>query len=435
MIPTRRFWWLLAIGIPIAAVATEIGLPIVIFAYDGLLLLSAIVSYLLAPKTDQLRLRRRFDPVLSVRAMNKIRLEVENDGAEPVKGLLRDEPPPFFESTQKDFAVELVPGRLIELDYGLRPLERGQDSFRGSYLRVECPLGLVCKDVYLPTSQDVRVYPNILALREFDLLKQQGRLRELGIRRSRMRGLGMEFESLRDYGEGDDYRKIDWKASARRGKFVVRQFEQERNQTVFLIIDIGRHMLSEVDGVTKLDHVLDALLMLTHAAAVAGDMVGLLVYSDTVRRYIPPRKGRNQVGMIIEAVHDLVAEPVESDPVAAFAYLSSHWNRRSLMVIFTDFEDEDRARDLLAGFQPLARKHLAVIARVQDPRLDEVLDAPVTNEREMYLRSSAALLTRERTSAQALVAASGIHNLQAEPQDLAAALVNFYMVVKERSML
>ncbi len=294
MIPTKRFWWLFALGIPIAALSYLIGFHPLIFIYDGLLVVVAIVTYYLAPKTDLIRLVRKYDPVLSVRATNRIRLEVENDGSEPIRGLLRDEPPPFFEASRKEFPVMLEPGNLVELNYTLRPLERGGDSFRGTYLRVECPMGLVAKDIFLPTEENVRVYPNVLALREFDLLKQQGRLKEMGIRRARARGIGMEFESLREYGEGDDFRKIDWKASARRGKFVVRQFEQERNQCVFLIIDIGRHMLAEVDGVTKLDHVLDALLMLTHAAAVAGDMVGLLVYSDTVRRYIPPRKGRNQ---------------------------------------------------------------------------------------------------------------------------------------------
>jgi uncharacterized protein (DUF58 family) len=435
LIPTKRFWLLFALGIPIAAIAYLMGQPLLIFAYDALLLIVAVGTYYLAPKTDQLRLRRRFDKVLSVRAQNRIRLEIENDGVEPIRGLLRDEPPPFFEASRKEFSVALEPGRLTELSYMLRPLERGDDSFRGTYLRMQCPLGLIAKDIYLPTEEGVRVYPNVLALREFDLLKQQGRLKEMGIRRARARGLGMDFESLREYGEGDDFRKIDWKASARRGKLVVRQFEQERNQTVFLVIDIGRHMLSEVDGVTKLDHVLDALLMLTHAAAVAGDMVGLLVYSDTVRRYIPPRKGRNQVGMIIEAIHDLLAEPVESDPLAAFSYLQTKWTRRSLMVIFTDYEDEDRARELVTAFKPLARKHLAVIARVLDSRLDEVLSAPIENVKGMYLKSAAALLTKDRVAAKSLVAASGIHNLEAEPQDLAAALVNFYMVVKERSLL
>jgi uncharacterized protein (DUF58 family) len=245
----------------------------------------------------------------------------------------------------------------------------------------------------------------------------------------------MEFESLREYGEGDDYRKIDWKASARRGKLVVRQYEQERNQTVLICIDIGRHMLAEVNGVRKLDHVLDALLMLTNAAAVAGDFVGLLVYADTVRRYIPPRKGRNQVGIIIDAIHDLVAEPAESDPGAAFAYLSTRWNRRSLLVNFTDYEDADRARDLVLSLAPMRRRHLALLVRVLDPRIDEVLVAPLATVKDMYMQAAATVLLEDRRTARTVISAAGIHTLDSEPQTLAANLVSYYFMVKERSLL
>jgi uncharacterized protein (DUF58 family) len=406
-----------------------------IVAYDALLVIAAVVTYYLAPSTRGLSVRRSFDPVLSVRATNKVTLNVDNESGETISATLRDEPPPFFETEHNEFKVRLEPGRPQKLTYSVTPVERGSDAFRGTFLRLDCPLGLVRRDVYLPTEQPVRVYPNVLALREFDMLNQHGRLKEIGIRRSRTRGLGTDFESLREYIEGDDYRKIDWKASARSGKVVVRQFEQERNQAVVLCIDTGRHMLAEVNGVTKLDHVLDALLMLTHAALVAGDSVGLLVYSDTVKRYIPPRKGRSQAGLIIEAIHDLIPEPVESDPAAAFGYLASRWTRRSLLVGFTDYEDEDRARDLLLAFKPMSRRHLALLVRVQDPRLDEVLVAPVEDAKALYMRAAASMLMEDRLAAKALLRASGIHNLESEPQDLAANLVNYYLMVKERSLL
>jgi uncharacterized protein (DUF58 family) len=435
MVPTRRFWLCVALGIPLAGLAAVLGSPLLAVAYDLALIVVAWGTARLAPSTDGLRLRRRFDAVLSVRAANKVVVTVENEGDETVRALLRDEAPPTYAATRREFPVRLDPGRQVELVYHLTPPERGDDTFRGTYLRVACPLGLVAKDVRLPTEEPVRVYPNVLALREFDLLKQRGRLKEMGIRRTRARGLGMEFESLREYNEGDDYRKIDWKASARRGKLVVRQYEQERNQSVLLCIDIGRHMLAEVNGVRKLDHVLDALLMLTNAASLAGDFVGLLVYADTVRRYIPPRKGRNQVGIIIEAIHDLVAEPVESDPGGAFAYLASRWNRRSLLINFTDYEDADRARDLVISFGPMRHRHLTLLVRVLDPRFDEVLAAPLASVKDMYMQAAANLLLEDRRSAKTVVSSSGIHTLDSEPQTLAANLVSYYFMVKERSLL
>jgi len=382
-----------------------------------------------------LKVRREFDPVLSVRSANKIQLTLTNESLDAISGTIRDEPPTQFQASQREFPLDIGPEREIEIEYTLTPDERGGESFKGTFVRLACPLGLVVKQARLETEEPIRVYPNVLALREFDLLKQKGRLREMGIRRSRMRGLGTEFESLREYAEGDDYRKIDWKASARHNKLVVRQFEQERNQAVVIVIDIGRYMLSEVNGVRKLDHALDACLMLTNAAAHAGDFVGLLVYSDVVRRYIPPKKGRNQIGMIIEALHDLVAEPIESDPAAAFAFLASRWKRRSLVVTFTDLEDPDRARALAAALGPQARRHLLLIARVSDPRLKEAVDPPMEKLEDMYISAAAGLLVSDRKAATSVLRASNIHNLESEPQDLTASLVSYYFDVKERSLL
>jgi uncharacterized protein (DUF58 family) len=216
---------------------------------------------------------------------------------------------------------------------------------------------------------------------------------------------------------------------------MVRQFEQERNQAVILCIDAGRHMLSEVNGVRKLDHVLDSLLMLANAAAMAGDQIGLIVYSDSVKRFLPPRKGRAQIGMVIEACHDLVAEPVESDLIGAIGYLSRRWNRRSLMVNFTDCDDPDRARHVLTALGPISRRHLTLLCRINDGRIEEVTSAPTKTVADMYGKAAAALLADDRNAALSMLTSAGVHVLDAEPQDLAAKLVNYYFSVKERSLL
>ena len=435
MIPSRRTLGLLALGIPIAAVTAQMGIVYFGLAFDVVVLVAAWITTRLAPSVSSLRLTRKFDPVLSVRADNRIELTLENDGDEGITGLLRDEAPNRFTASRREFRVNVEAGRQQEFSYTVKPHERGSEEFSGAWLRLDCPFGLAYRDVYIPAEETVRVYPNLLALKEFNLLNQQGRLREIGIRQTRKRGIGMEFESLREHAEGDDFRKIDHKASARRGKLVVRQYETERNQAVILVIDIGRHMLAEVDGVRKLDHVLDSLLMLANAAAIAGDNIGLLVYAENVRRYIPPRKGRTQVGIIIEALHDLIAEPVESDPVGAYAYLASRWKRRSLLVAFTDYEDPDRARELLAAFSPLARRHITVIARVSDPRWHDISTQSVRDVKSMYQRTAATILTEDRRAATHIIGNSGIYNLEAEPQELAAKLVTFYMDVKARGRL
>lgn len=435
MVPTKRLWGLVALGIPIAAICGAMGQTAPILAYNLLLFLAAAASYRFAPSLHRFHVSRRFDSALSVRVPNRIVLQVENDSAEPIAGVLRDEPPPRFKSTKQEFNLSLSPGEYREFEYHVVPDERGGDFFRGTFFRQQCPLGLVDKIVKLRTEQPLRVYPNVLALREFDLLKQKGKLSQMGIRQSRLRGLGSEFESLRDYSQGDDYRKVDWKATARRGKLVVRQYEQERNQAVLIVLDVGRKMLSEVDGVTKLDHALDSILLLAHAVVTAGDNVGLFVYAERVRRYIPPKKGRNQLALIVEAIHDLVAEPVESDPGAAFAYLTSRWKRRSLLIAFADVEDGFQAADMSVALASLKRRHITLLARVADPKLKELVEMRVVSNRDLYHKTAALLLESDRRDATSRLESEGVHSLQAEPQDLTAALVSFYFRVKERSLL
>lgn len=436
IVPTRRFWWLLAGGVPLALLgAWAPGMEQLLLPYDALLFLALFVSPQLIPKPTSLVCRRETDAVLSVRVQNLVRLTLINDSSVPIKGRLRDEPPAEFDRDRDEFAFDLGPNREQLFRYHVRPRTRGDGMFRGTFIRLLAPLGLAEVEYRLPSDQPVRVYPNVQALREFDLLKQKGKLNQMGIRRTRIRGLGTEFESLREYNPDDDYRRIDWKSTARQGKLVVREYEQERNQSVILCIDAARHMLGEVDGVSKLDHALDASLMLMHAATVAGDHVGLLVYADVLHRYIPPKKGRGQTGAILDTVHALHAEPVEPNHTLAYGYLQSRWKRRSLVVLFTDAEDEAQARSLGKAIGPLLRRHLVMVVRVSDPRLAELTNLRIDGPRAMYKRAAALWYNAGRSKAEAQLSALGIQSIEAEPQELSAALVGAYLKVKAENRL
>lgn len=435
IVPTRRFWWLLSGGIFLGGIAYQLGSPQILLFYNVLIALAAVVTAKLGPKASHLRITRTFDPVLSVRVPNKILLTIENDGLETISGRMRDEAPRRSSATANEFNFSIGPGRIFEKVIHVTPTERGSDFFRGTYVRINCPLGIVQKQARITSEQPVRIYPNVLALKEFDLLKQNGRLNQIGIRKSRIKGLGTEFESLREYAVGDDYRKLDWKASARKGSLVVREFEREKNQSVIICLDVGRRMLAEVEGVTKLDHVLNSCLMLAHAVASAGDLIGLLVYSDHVKRFIPPKKGRSQVGAIIEALHDLTAEPVETDSVAAFSYLGARFKRRALVVNFTDADNAEEATELAKAFGALTRRHITLAVRVADPNLKEVAQASIHSAEDLYMKAAALTFAEDRVKAATVLTTQNIHQFESEPQDLASDLVSFYFMVKERSLL
>jgi uncharacterized protein (DUF58 family) len=435
LVPTRRLWWAIAAGIPLTGFAATTGQSWFLWFYNGFFLVLAIISSQLGASGKNLRFRRRMDAVLSVRARNRIRVEIENEEDIALHGRIRDEIPSSFAAEGNEAPFHVNPGRAFSFDYFLMPPERGEYSFRATFLRIQCPLGLVERQLELNTEQPVKVYPNLLALREFQLLNQQGRLREAGIRKSRMRGAGTEFESLRDYAQGDDFRKIDWKATARRGKPIVREYEVEKNQAVVLCIDCGRHMMSEINGVRKLDLVLDAVLMLIQSALSAGDNVGLLAYGTDVIRYIPPKKGHRQLGILLNAMFNLVAEPIESDSVRAFAYLSSRHKRRSLIVNFTAVEDLDRAKEVLTSFGNLSKGNISLLGNIADPRFRELLKQVPDTEEKLFSYASAHYLTDERRQATSLLKSAGMNVLDSEPQDLATDLVNFYLYVKSRGKL
>jgi len=434
-VPTARFWKLAAAGLLIAVAGIAVpGFERLLVPYNLALVSAAVLSAIAAPKPSRLRVVRKFENVLSNRTSNRIELEVENDTRTGYRGRLVDGAPDSFARDRIEIPFSVDSGRSKTVAYHVTPRARGRDFFSGTYLRVLAPLGLVEVEDVANNRQPVRIYPNVLALREFDLLNQKGRLNLIGIRKSRLRGRGTEFESLRDY-QDDEFRRIDWKSTAKRGKLVVRDYETERNQPVLVCLDIGRSMMPDVGDAGKLDHVLDACLMLLHAAQAAGDQTGVLAYSDQVKRFVPPRKGKSQAGAIIEDVHALQSEPVETDSPKAFGFLAARWKRRSLIVVFTDFEGVEEAQRLSVALAPLRRQHIVLVVRVCDPMLEQATKMPIKETADMYRRAASVWLKQDRARAAAVLTQTGIRHLEAEPDALSRALVSAYLKIKETAQL
>ncbi len=435
MIPTPRLWALLGLGIPIALLGLVApGAERLVLLYNIVVLGAFFASGTMGKRFVPIRASRSTDAVLSVRVRNSVHLTIENLSGSPIRFRVRDEAPENCEVGENEFWMSLGPRRIGQKTYTVVPQSRGNWSFRGLFVRYYAPLGLAMIDTQIIEEVPVRVYPNVKAVQEFELLKQAGHLNLMGLRRSKLRGLGTQFESLREYND-DDFRVIDWKASARRGKLVVRNFEQETNQGLVVCVDIGRHMLGEVEGVRKIDHCLDAALLLMHAAEREGDQVGLLLFNDIVHRYIQPRRGTGQIARILEAIYSAMAEPIQPDYAGAFGFLATRWKRRSLIVVFTDAETEDQATDLSIALAQLRRRHLVYVVRVSDPKIREALGNPVFTEQELFDRSSALWYLQDRRKAEVTLKNQRIHSVEAEPQELATELVHAYLRVKQHNLL
>jgi uncharacterized protein (DUF58 family) len=257
----------------------------------------------------------------------------------------------------------------------------------------------------------------------------------MGLRNARYIGRGTEFESLREYQPDDDYRRINWKATARRGKPVTTQYETERSQRLIIMLDAGRMMMTRIGELTRLDTAVNSALLLCHVALKRGDRVGLLSFAEAVQGFAPPRAGRAQFHRITEQLYDVRPQPIESDYRAAFTRLRSVLHGRALVVLFTDLNDPDVARSIARYMIGLARYHLPLCATLRDPAIDSAAQVSPESGRELYRKVVAGRLLEERSLVLDQLSHSGVLTVDAQADRLTPTTINRYMELKERALL
>jgi uncharacterized protein (DUF58 family) len=302
-------------------------------------------------------------------------------------------------------------------------------------VRTVGPLGLAGRQGEIDSGQAVRVYPDITAVHKYALLARKGMLFELGIRQVRLAGRGTEFESLRDYLPGDTYRDVDWKATARRNRPVVRTYEVERSQTVVLAVDAGRLMTPVVEGMSKLDRAVNAALLLAYLGIEAEDQVGLLVFARDVQAYLPPRKGRRQFGAILEALYSVEGRVEEPDYARALRFLASKLGKRSLVVLWTDLAGTDPSRRLLGVLDTLTPRHLPLVVTQRNRFLEQLASGAPAGEEAVFESAVAEGVLRDKDAALRTLTSQGSLALDVFPEDLSVASVNRYLSIKARGQL
>jgi uncharacterized protein (DUF58 family) len=290
----------------------------------------------------------------------------------------------------------------------------------------------------------VRVYPDVRQIARYTLLARRDRLSVIGLRRTRRVGTDHEFERLRDYSEGDEPRRIDWRATARRRRVTVRDYQTSQSQRVIFLIDSGRMMAGDTGGgLSPLDHAFNAMLMLAHVALVRGDQVGLMVYADRVRAYVPPTGGPRRIERLVHAVHDLFPKLVESRHDRAFVDLERRCRKRSMVVMMTNVFDEVGARQVLDHLGNVVGRHLPLGVFLRDADLfalaDSGLDPPVdpdsTPEGTLFAPAAAAAMLNWRERVIGSLRQRGVLALDVAPDELTAPLINTYLDVKARHLL
>lgn len=436
MIPTPRLIGCFALGLlPLLASLWVPELRLLGWAYNGLVLAAAFADFLLTPSTGQVKVEREVSEVLSVGAWNPVKLLVENRTGRFLEVELNDEPPLPCEVRGLPARLDLEAGRERGLRYQVEPQARGQGEFLAVHLAFTGVLGLWRMQERRELHEDVRIYPDIRAVSRFDLLAVRNRLDEVGYKFFRIRGRGGDFERLREYRHGDEPRDIDWKATAKHEKLISREFTVERNQNVFILLDCGRSMLHESEGLTHLDRGLNAAVFLGYIALGQGDNVGLLAFSSQVERYLHPVRGKPAIQTILRTSYDLRARRVASDYGLACEEILKRQRKRSLLILVTHTLDEQHLVAIDRYIRPLTRNHLLLLVFLRDVSLARLAsDLPGTDLEAFHVAAAGELLNSQAQRIAALREA-GVLVLETLPEDLSHDLINEYLALKARHLL
>jgi len=329
--------------------------------------------------------------------------------------------------------LDLRPGVAATIDYRLVPQARGDFAFEGTQLRLHSPWRLLSRDVVVGAPRPVRVYPDFAPLAKFALFSAEQASRLVGAHLRRRRGEGTDFHQMRDYRVGDSLRQVDWKATARMRRLISREYQDERNQQLMMVIDTGRRMLARDGALSHFDHVLDAALVVSYLALRQGDAVGLLAGGGE-QRWVAPQRGLGAIDVLLRAGYDLQPQPVATDYLALATQLSLRQRRRSLVMLATNLRDED-IDDLLAAVRMLQQRHHVVVASLREEAVDAALDEDVRDLRGALRAGAAARYLQQRTAAHEALRSHRVGVLDVTCRELPGALVERYLAIKRDGLL
>ena len=433
-IPGRAL--LLALLVPIALALAAIAEPSTVWimlAIDGVIVVLALLDLVLVWRPG-IEVTREVPEILSLARPVTVRLDVHNTLPRRIKVTLNDAI--FRHGKAEGLPVQLDIGANVvrSTSYKLRAMERGPHALTEIWVRYPSPGGFWTRQLKLAAAAEVRVYPDVQAVRHFELLARTNR-DFISSRATRMRGGDTEFERLRDFLPDDEWRRIDWRATARRSKLTVREYQIEKNQNLVFMLDCGRMMTAVWDDLTALDYALNATLMLSHVAIRRGDQVGLVAFDESVTRLVKPRGGTSASNLIIQTTYDLFPKMVEADYEAAFRALKLHVRKRTLVVLLTHAIDEQTADRVQRLSRDLLPTHLPLVVLLKDRALHRLAHTMAHETEDQCTQAAAAemLLWRDRVKRE--LVHSGVLVLDVLPDQLTGSLVSRYLEVKARGLI
>lgn len=445
--PTTLTLWL-AIALFALGVAVSF-LPVLAWLWPiaaAVLVAVAAVDALWVVNMAQVQVQRTVNKNLPVNSWSQVQLEIHHQQSHNLHVQVFDHHPKDVLVRGQPNSISIPPKQKARMHYRIKPLQRGADSFAGVDVLLRSTLRLWQRKQWIEEAHDIRIYPNFADVAKYALLATDNRLSQLGVRRRQRRGEGQDFRQLREYRLGDPMKQIDWKASSRYRKLISREYQDERDQQVLFLVDCSRRMRHMEGGQAHLDQALNAMLLVAYIASKQGDAVGFLSFGGGQQsvnnasqespqdKWASPKKGAATVNYLLDKSYDLRPSMQAADYLAAGKQLLTLQRKRSLVIVMTNTRDENQS-DLLHAVRLLARKHLVVLADLQEPGLSQRLQHPVHNLDDALEYHAVFDYLQLRKQSHDQFRHAGAICLDTTAKDLPLRLVNQYLDIKQAGVL
>ncbi len=395
-----------------------------------------VVDYiLLFASKGKLAANRILPDKLSNGDKNPIQISITNNYLFQTTVKIIDELP--FQFQKRDFGIDstLKPGISKSFEYQLRPTERGVYEFGSLNVFSTSPIGFLARRYRFDAAAQVPVYPSFLQLRKYDLIAFTNRLHEYGLKKIRRIGHTMEFEQIKEYVQGDDIRNINWKATAKKNQLMVNQFQDEKSQPIYSVIDKGRVMKMPFEELSLLDYAINATLVISNIALKKQDKAGMFSFSNAIENRVVAERRNSQMNLILETLYNLKTNFVESDFSRLYVDIKRNLNQRSLLLLYTNFETLDALHRQMGYLQAIAKQHLLVVIFFENTELNTFANTKAENTQQIFEQTIAEKFVYEKKLIVGELRKHGIQTILTKPEDLTINTINKYLEIKARGMI
>ncbi|MEI9944838.1 MAG: DUF58 domain-containing protein [Chitinophagaceae bacterium] len=389
-------------------------------------------SLLLYSKKQGFTAKRITTDRFSIGDDNKIILQLKNNYGFPVHVSVIDELPVQFQERNWLRKAKIGSLQTNEIEYSLKPLTRGEYIFESINAFVHAPLRLVKRHYIFPSHRTVKVYPSFVQMRKYQLLAVSNRLQEAGVKRIRKLGHSMEFEQIKEYVRGDDYRTINWKATARKDGLMVNNYTDERSQQIYCIINKGRVMKMPFGGMTLLDYAINASLVLCNVALMRQDKAGLITFAENVDAFVQADKKTTQTNLLLETLYRQQTLFNEPDFEKLFSAIRTRITNRGLLILFTNFESLESLQRAMPALKKMAKYHLLLIVFFENTELKSLREGNAVKLEDIYIKTIAEKFAFEKRLMVKELHKNGILSILTTPENLTVNTVNKYLELKTR---